>query len=174
MAGDVDEPITVVEADARWPALYAEEAARVRGALGELVSRLEHVGSTAVPGLAGKPVVDLLVGVRDLDEGRGAAMRLVGLGYEDFGEIFLPGRLYLRRRGPPDFNVAVAPEGGEFFRTQLAVRDYLRAHPREVEAYAAVKREAYAGGARLFSSYSQRKHEFLVGLIGRARRWRGD
>lgn len=170
---DVDEPIILVEPDPRWPALYASEAERVRGALGDLATRIEHVGSTAVPGLVGKPIVDLLVGVRSLDEGRAVTPRLVALGYEDFGEIFIPGRLYLRRRGPPHFNVAIAEEGGTFFTAQLAVRDYLRAHPDEVKAYADEKRQAYAHGARLFSTYSRRKNEFVTALVARALAWAG-
>lgn len=168
---DVDEPITLVEPDPRWPAIYASEAERVRGAVGDVVVRIEHVGSTAVPGLIGKPIVDLLVGVRALDEGRACAPRLVALGYEDFGEIFIPGRLYLRRRGPPHFNVGIAEEGGAFFTTQLAVRDYLRAHPDEAKAYADEKRKAYEHGARLFSTYSQRKGAFVTALVERALAW---
>ncbi|WP_257451916.1 GrpB family protein [Archangium lipolyticum] len=171
MTSNVDEPIILSEPDPRWPELYAAEAERVREALGDVVTRLEHVGSTAVPGLTGKPIVDLLVGVRSLDEGRAATPRLVALGYEDFGEVFIPGRLYLRRRGPPDFNVAIAEEGGSFFTSQLAVRDYLRAHPDEVKAYAEEKREAYAHGARLFSTYSQRKNAFVTSLVERALAW---
>ncbi|QRK11629.1 GrpB family protein [Archangium violaceum] len=168
---DIDEPITLVEPDPRWPEIYASEAERVRGALGDVVTRLEHVGSTAVPGLVGKPIVDLLVGVRSLDEGRVATPRLVALGYEDFGEVFIPDRLYLRRRGPPHFNVAIAEEGGAFFTSQLAVRDYLRAHPDEVKAYADEKRKAYAHGARLFSTYSQQKNAFVTSLVERALAW---
>lgn len=174
----VDEPISLVEPDPRWPALYTSEAERVRGVLGAVATRLEHVGSTAVPGLAGKPIVDLLVGVRTLDEGKAVTPRLVALGYEDFGEVFIPGRLYLRRRGPPHFNVAIAEEGGAFFTSQLAVRDYLRAHPDEVKAYADEKRKAYEHGARLFSTYSQQKNAFVTSLVERALAWalarRGD
>jgi GrpB-like predicted nucleotidyltransferase (UPF0157 family) len=92
-------------------------------------------------------------------------------GYEDFGEIFIPGRLYLRRRGPPHFNVAMAEEGGLFFRAQVAVRDYLRAHPDEVRAYAEEKRKAYDRGARLFSTYSQQKNAFVTSLVERALAW---
>jgi GrpB-like predicted nucleotidyltransferase (UPF0157 family) len=171
--GDVDEPILVVEADPAWPALYAIEAARLRDALDAAALTIEHVGSTAVPGLAGKPVVDLLIGVPRLDEAAGLAGRLVALGYEDFGEIFIPGRRYLRRRGPPDFNVAIAETGGSFHRSQLAVRDYLRAHPDEVRAYAAAKREAFARGARQFSTYTQDKHAFVAELVERALAWAG-
>ena len=170
---DVDEPIEIVEYDPRWPDLFREEAALVRAEIGADALRVQHVGSTAVPGLAGKPVIDLLVGVASLDIGKRAAAKLAALGYEDFGEMFLPGRLYLRsRRRPQHFNVAIAPVDSPFHATQIAVRDYLRAHPDEAAAYAEEKKKAHAAGARLFSTYSQAKNAFVEGLIERARAWK--
>ncbi len=159
---DVDEPTSIVEPDPDWHRLFEAEVERLRPVLIGLATRIEHVGSTAVPGLAGKPIIDLLVGVRTLAQG-----------YENFGEIFIPGRLYLRRRGPPDFNVAIAEDGGPFFNAQLAVRDYLRTHLEEARAYADEKRRVYAEGARLFSTYSQQKHAFVTALVARALCWAG-
>jgi GrpB-like predicted nucleotidyltransferase (UPF0157 family) len=169
---DVDEPITLSDYDPAWPALYQAEASRVRAALGPVVEALEHFGSTAVPGMAGKPIVDLLVGVRGLEEVAPLISAVEALGYENFGEIFFRGRLYLRRRGPPHFNLAITVKDGPFWNTQLAVRDYLRSHPDEARAYAESKREAYAQGARMFSNYSQHKGPFLAGLVQRAEAWR--
>jgi GrpB-like predicted nucleotidyltransferase (UPF0157 family) len=170
--GGIDEEITVGPYDPSWPALFAAEAPRVADALGDVVTRIEHFGSTAVPGMDGKPVVDLLVGVRDLQAAAAGVSPLEALGYENFGEIFIRGRLYLRRRGPPHFNVAVTEDGGAFWTDQLAVRDYLRAHPDEARAYAAHKHAVYEAGARLFSTYSQAKAPLLEALAVRARRWR--
>jgi GrpB-like predicted nucleotidyltransferase (UPF0157 family) len=170
---DVDEPTSIVEPDPDWHRLFEAEVERLRPVLIGLATRIEHVGSTAVPGLAGKPIIDLLVGVRTLAEGRTAAGLVAARGYEDFGEIIIPGRLYLRRRGPPDFNVAIAEDGGPFFNAQLAVRDYLRTHLEEARAYADEKRRVYAEGARLFSTYSQQKHAFVTALVARALCWAG-
>lgn len=169
---DIDEPIVIVDYDPQWPLLFLGERERVSAALGAVVFAIEHFGSTAVPGMAGKPIVDLLVGVADLGVAAECVSALEDLGYENFGEIFVPGRLYLRRRGPPHFNVALTAAGGEFWNTQLAVRDYLRMHPEEAAAYAQEKRVAFAAGARLFSSFSQRKAPFLAALVERALRWR--
>jgi GrpB-like predicted nucleotidyltransferase (UPF0157 family) len=171
---NVDEPIVISDYDPIWLTLFTEEQRRVQTALGELVTRIEHFGSTAVPGMAGKPIVDLLVGVRDLAMVSSRISSLETLGYENFGEIFIPGRLYLRRRGPPHFNVAVTVEAGEFWHAQIVIRDYLRAHPHEIAAYSECKRSTYAHGSRMFSSYSQAKAPFLVALLERARQWHGS
>ncbi|MDI1433860.1 GrpB family protein [Polyangium sorediatum] len=172
MRGDVDEPISIVAYDARWPLDFEAEAARVRAALGPVVVAIEPFGSSAVPGLVSKPIVDILVGVADLQEAKPHVAGLVAIGYEDFGEIFVPGRIYLRKRGAaPHFNVAVTEHGGPFWAGNLAVREYLRAHPAEVEAYARHKREAVERGATMFSSYSQAKDEFVRGLRERALAW---
>ncbi|HER20201.1 MAG TPA: GrpB family protein, partial [Chromatiales bacterium] len=151
--------------------LFSDEASRIQDVAGDHLLSIHHVGSTAVP-LAGKPVVDLLVGVRSLQEAKEQLVpRLTTLGYEDFGEVFIKGRVYLRRRGPPDFNVAVTRIDGPFYWTQLTVRDYLRAHPHQALAYEEEKRKVYDGGAQRFSTYSQQKAKFLEDLISQARRW---
>jgi GrpB-like predicted nucleotidyltransferase (UPF0157 family) len=167
----VDEPITIRDYDPAWPSLFLSERVRVQRALGEVASRIEHFGSTAVPGMAGKPIVDLLVGVADLRSASQRLFPLDTLGYENFGEIFIPGRVYLRRRGPPHFNLAVTEVGGPFWSDQLLIRDFLRAHPAEAAAYSAHKRSIFSDGSRLFSSYSQAKGPFLADLKQRALRW---
>ncbi|MDI1444815.1 GrpB family protein [Polyangium sp. 6x1] len=172
MRGDIDEPISIVAYDPRWPLDYEAESLRVRAALGPVVRAIEPFGSAAVPGLVSKPIVDILVGVADLQEAKPHVAKLVAIGYEDFGQIFVAERIYLRKRGtPPHFNVAVTAYGGPFWETNLAVRDYLRSHPAEVEAYARHKREAVEAGATMFSSYSQAKDVFLRGLRERALAW---
>lgn len=169
----IDEPVELVDYDPNWPAHFATEMGQFREALGDRAVLVEHFGSTAVPGLPGKPVVDLLVGVRDIETVRGCVPALEALGYENFGEVFIPGRLYLRRRSSGHFNIALTPHGSPFWDAQLLVRDYLRAHPAEVAAYAESKRAAFAAGNDLFSTYSQAKAPFLAGLIERAKRGRG-
>jgi len=121
--------------------------------------------------MAGKPVVDLLVGVRDLESVPQHMPSLERLGYENPGEILLSGRLYLRKRGPPDFNIAMTEQGGAFWNAQIILRDFLLTHPDEAIAYSSSKRALYADGARMFSSYSQGKERFLSALMERAGPW---
>ncbi len=168
---DIDEPITIVNFDSEWPKLYELEKQRVEQALHTLAPRIEHFGSTAVPGMSGKPIVDLLVGVENLASASMHVSELEALGYQNFGEIFISGRAYLRRRGPPHFNIAMTEINGQFWEAQLLLRDYLRAHPHEAAAYSESKKAVYGSGAHLFSSYSQAKGPFLAALKERAEAW---
>jgi ribonuclease III len=159
----LDEPVTVQPADPRWPGLAAQEIARLKGALGEAAVAVEHVGSTAVPGLAAKPIVDLLLGVRSLE----APLRLPD--YETCGEAGVPGRLYFRKRGAASFNAEVVEHGGPLWRDALLLRDYLRSHPAEAARYAAQKHAALAAGATTLATYSKEKAPVIAGLLASAR-----
>lgn len=160
----VDEPVSLAEHDTRWRALAMEEAARIRGALPEAC--VEHVGSTAVPGMVAKPVIDLLVGVRELP----LSLRLPD--YEAWGEAGVPGRLYFRKRGQSQaFNAQVVVQGGQLWQDALLLRDYLTAHPAEGTAYGAIKRAAVDGGAITLLRYAARKAPHVAALLDRARHW---
>jgi len=167
----IDEPILVTGYDATWPMLFAAERSRVRNACGDSITRIEHFGGTAVPGSAAKPIVDLLVGVRNLDAFGPHLAKLDTIGYVHFGPVFTSQRWYSRRRGPPHFNLAIAVDGGEFWRSQLKLRDYLRAHPDEVSAYSDCKRRLFDNGSRTFVSYSQAKASFATALMERVKAW---
>jgi GrpB-like predicted nucleotidyltransferase (UPF0157 family)/N-acetylglutamate synthase-like GNAT family acetyltransferase len=164
----IDEPVELVEPRRDWPALAAAENEVVRAALGPLAVAVEHIGSTAVPGLAAKPIIDLQVGTAGRP-GPAAGSPLAVLGYEGLGEAGVPGRLYFRKRGPAAYNVHIVAYGGNHWVANLAVRDYLRAHPAAAAEYVAVKRAA-AGAGRLLA-YSERKGEFVRELVRRALAW---
>jgi ribonuclease-3 len=160
----VDEPVSLAEHDARWARLALEELARIRGALPEAC--VEHVGSTAVPGMLAKPVIDLLVGVRELSP----SLRLPD--YESWGEAGVPGRLYFRKRNNGQaFNAQVVLHEGPLWQEALLLRDFLTAHPEEAAAYAARKRAALSKGANTLLRYAAEKAPAVAELLGRARQW---
>lgn len=167
----LNEPVHVAEYDPAWPRAFAGEApvlARVLPA----GTRIEHIGSTSVPGLAAKPIVDIQAGVTGpLDEARFAAV-LEPLGYESLGEAGVPGRLYFRRRGTQSFNVHVVELGGAHWQNNLALRDYLRAVPAAAARYGQHKRAVVAAGAQELAAYSQGKASVVDELLAEARRWR--
>ncbi len=135
--------VVLAEPDPSWPARAAEEAALVREALGAVV--VEHIGSTAVPGLVAKPIVDLLAGLQPLDVAPGQIGAMEALGYEYLGEYGIPGREFFRKGGERRTHHVHAVElGGPQWGRHVAFRDYLRARPDEAARYAAAKREAVA------------------------------
>ncbi|HXH12508.1 MAG TPA: GrpB family protein [Alphaproteobacteria bacterium] len=169
---EVDEPVEVVGARAEWPTLFAAEAEAIRRALG--TPAVEHIGSTAVPGLAAKPVIDIQVGVAGPPDAGVVGGPLAELGYEGLGEAGVPGRLYFRRRGAVAYNVHVVELGSGHWAANIAVRNYLRAHPSEAAEYAAQKRRAVAAGATTLLAYSDHKARFVGELVRRALAWAKD
>jgi len=135
------EEVRVVEHDRQWSRLFVELSERVTAALGELALRVEHVGSTSVPGLAAKPVVDLDVVIPSRGDLPEAIHRLQALGYEHLGDLGITGREAFRR--PPDtprHNLYICARDSEELARHVRFRDYLRANPTEAERYAALKR----------------------------------
>lgn len=168
MSEDVDEPVHLVEHDPGWAAAAAELVEHLVQLLPQ-GAVVEHIGSTAVPGLAAKPVLDLLVGVRDLDDVDAVVATLVCHGWTSFGEAGVPGRRYLRRRGGGrDANVHVTRHGSELWRDDIALRDHLRRSSGARERYAGGKRQAVSQGERLIA-YSAGKAALVQQLLTEAR-----
>jgi GrpB-like predicted nucleotidyltransferase (UPF0157 family) len=168
-----DPAVRIVEYDPAWPRVAATEIARIGAAVGEAAVRIEHVGSTAVPGLSAKPIIDLQLAVADVDARSLYVEPLEGLGYlfapdpasPDFHFFGLPAAR------PRTHHLHVCAAGSEDERRHLAVRDYLRAHPDEVSAYADLKRGlvARAPGDRL--AYIEGKDPYVAALERRALAW---
>lgn len=166
------ECIEIVDYDPSWPEVFAAEAARLRPFFPPgCIRRLEHIGSTAVPGLAAKPVVDILVGVEDVEPVRSeVAPRMEAAGYDYFwrptsgddGGPFYPwfiGRDVAGRR-VSHIHVVTLDNAEQWDR--VAFRDHLRAHPAVAAEYAALKRELASrhGGDR--EAYTQAKTAFIL------------
>jgi GrpB-like predicted nucleotidyltransferase (UPF0157 family) len=169
-----DPAVRIVDYDPAWPEIAAAETARVEVALGARAVRVDHVGSTAVPGLAAKPIVDLQASVAEVDPTERYARPLEALGYlfapdPDSPDFHFFGKPAER---PRTFHLHVCAAGGDDERRHLALRDYLRAHPEEVQGYASLKRELAADrppGDRL--AYIEGKAAYVAALERRALRW---
>jgi GrpB-like predicted nucleotidyltransferase (UPF0157 family) len=149
--------VRLADYDDRWPALYERELARIVASCGRLPLRLEHIGSTAIPGMCAKPVIDIAVGVRRGSPVDGCIEALVRAGYEHRGERGVPGRHYLRRGEPRAFHLHLVEEGGPSWLDYLAFRDRLRADAAAARAFAAVKRTLAARFAHDRDGYLQAK-----------------
>lgn len=141
-------PVIVVPYDPEWPRRFEEERIVLAAVFAGSEPVIEHVGSTAVPGLGAKPVVDIMVGLQALVDAvdRIPALEAAGYEYVDEYETQLPERRYFRkpRRRPRAFHVHCVVTGSEFWTRHLAFRDYLRAHPDAAAAYYELKRDLAA------------------------------
>lgn len=146
----------------RWAELFAEEAALVRHALGDRVLAVEHIGSTAVPGLGGKPVVDLLAGLSGpLRAAETRALKRLGYGHL---RARRDGRLVFRKGVPRAFSLHVAVYGSEQWLAGLAFRDHLRANADAADEYRRLK-SSLAGLSA--AAYAQRKSAFVLRTLRR-------
>ena len=163
----LDEPVTLSPYDAAWPAAFAAERQRICEALSLPPEALEHIGSTAVPGMLAKPVVDMMLGLPRYPPPDDVITRLTILGYEDMREANVPQRRFLRLRETQSFNLHIVERGGEHWNNNLRLRDYLRSDDYARESYAAVKRAALRQADRLLA-YSAAKQPALTKLIATA------
>jgi GrpB-like predicted nucleotidyltransferase (UPF0157 family) len=167
----VDEPIEIQPYDPGWPEVFRSEALRIQSQLGNHAMAIEHIGSSAIPGLQGKPVVDIMVGVRSGDL-RVDMLRSELNDYDSLGEAGVPGRLYFRKRGTEAVNVHVVEFLGTHWTDNLLLREYLLAHPDEAKRYGRTKIQIVNSGICRLLAYSQSKREIMEELLSNARTWR--
>jgi GrpB-like predicted nucleotidyltransferase (UPF0157 family) len=166
----MDAPADVVEYDPGWPTLFDELRRRVGPAVGD-IAHIEHVGSTAVVGLAGKPIIDMDVVVQRASDVATAVDRLVAVGYSDQGDLGIAGRQALRAPADgPYHHLYVVVEGNQAHRDHVDLRDYLRRHPDEARRYAALKRQIAVLLQTDRSAYVSAKSELVEELLTQARR----
>jgi GrpB-like predicted nucleotidyltransferase (UPF0157 family) len=158
--------VRLVPHDPRWATLFLEESARLQPLLPRGVT-LEHIGSTAVPGLAAKPVLDILAGYESVATLPACIAALVAAGYLHRGEQGIPGREFFRRGEPRAYHVHLALRGGSFWNAHLAFRDALRADAAVREAYARLKQQLAACYPRDRAAYIEGKGSFVREVLRR-------
>jgi len=171
MAG---EPVQVVPHDPRWFALFEQERALVGEVLRPWVVEVEHIGSSAVPGLAAKPVIDMMVGVRTLDDAPACVDALERVGYEyvpEFEkEIPLRRFLYKMRSGRRTHHIHLVERANAgWWDRHLLFRDYLIEHPQTAREYARLKYELASSLGDDPEAYTDAKTPFISAVVERAR-----
>jgi GrpB-like predicted nucleotidyltransferase (UPF0157 family) len=161
--------VRLVEYDLTWPTLFAMEAARLQHACAErrLVMMLEHTGSTAVPGLCAKPVIDIVAGYAESAAALPYISVLSGSGYVHRGQQGIPGREFFRRGDPRAYHVHLTAIGSPFWRDHLTFRDRLRSDPTLRDAYAALKRDLATRFPRDREAYIAGKAPFVNEILDR-------
>ena len=140
MAGLKSNEVRLEAYDAAWPEIFGREAAVLRGALGALANEVEHIGSTAVSGMAAKPVVDIAVQTKSFANLSAIIAAMERAGYSYKGEFGLPGRQFFTKGDPVLFHVHIVEPDCEHWPKWIRFRDALRADAKLRDGYAVLKR----------------------------------
>lgn len=162
-------PITLAPYDPTWPAQFHELAAAIRSACHPYVTHVHHIGSTSVPGLPAKPIIDLMPQLASFEAGEAIVEPMRQLGFEAFGEYGIPRRHYFHRRGAtqPDANVHCFAHGEGQWHWHLAFRDHLRTHAADRDRYFQLKTELAARHPHDVEAYADAKSEFIRAILSR-------
>ena len=167
---DALQPIVVVDYDPEWMRMYEEERTRIVVLIGDYLEEIHHVGSTSIPGLAAKPVIDILAIVPEISVVEQCVKPLERLDYAYFGENGIPDRHYFRKPSDIRFHqhthhIHMMERRHEQAHKMLTFRDYLRKHPEAVKEYQDLKKELatkYSGDRAV---YTDAKEPFVQSIL---------
>jgi GrpB-like predicted nucleotidyltransferase (UPF0157 family) len=172
--------ILIADYDPAWPRLFEDERQRLQAAIGEWAIAIEHVGSTAVPGLAAKPIIDIGIALTSLENALKCITPLFELGYQCLGEYGIPDRIFFRKLtdtplpGQTHHGVArthhvhMYQQDHYEFVQQTLFRDYIRSHPAAAREYDQVKRRLAQEHSDM-NEYAMAKSDFVQDILARAR-----
>ncbi len=164
--------IEVVEYDPQWPEEFLKESQAISAVLKDQIVHIHHIGSTAVPGLKAKPVIDIMLEVKDVETLDEYSAAMEGIGYTPKGEFGIPGRRFYLK-GPYDrtHHIHAFNAGSPEVRRHIAFRDYLIAHPLVAKEYADLKVRCADECDNDIDKYCDLKHDFVVDHEQRALEW---
>ena len=152
----------------QWTQAYQSEAERLQKELGHQIIGIEHIGSTAIPNIYAKPIIDIMIGVQDLSNTDSVIKQLQTLHYEYFGEANVPGRLYFRTREAQHYNLALCQYQSPIWVNNLLFRDYLRSNSEQATIYSSFKQTIFNSGADSLLKYSDLKHPIVEKIMQKA------
>jgi GrpB-like predicted nucleotidyltransferase (UPF0157 family) len=154
----------------QWGVRFASESRRLSRQLGSARHRIEHIGSTAVPGLEAKPIIDIAVMIPSFRQLTVWIRRFEKAGYLYKGEYGLPGRHFFTRGAPVTHHLHLVEKGSLHWDNWILFRDYLRSHPAEAERYRLYKKKLAERFVNNRDSYTRAKTPFVTRMLARARR----
>ncbi|MES1025410.1 GrpB family protein [Gloeocapsa sp. BRSZ] len=167
--------VEVVPHNPQWQDAFVKEKQYILQALGNNVVAIHHIGSTAIPHIYAKPIIDLLVEVKEIAKTDQCNLSMVALGYEAMGEFGIPSRRYFRKNnaaGIRTHHVHTFEVGEPEVEKHLAFRDYMIAHLEDAQEYSKLKRELARKYPYDIDSYMDGKHGFIQAMNAQAAKWR--
>lgn len=168
------DEIEIVDYNPNWVNMFEREAESIYKVVEkDLIAEIQHIGSTAVPGLAAKPVIDIMIGLRDLSDGKNIIQPLQNLGYVFWADNPNPEKMFFVKGMPPygkqrTHHAHVVEIDGEFWQRRL-FRDYLRIHPQEASRYEKLKRELAVKFRDDREAYTKGKSDYVAEIMEKAR-----
>lgn len=167
--------VEVVPHDPKWQELFKIESKQVIDAMGENVVAIHHIGSTAIPTIYAKPIIDLLVEVKDIDKVDAKNEQIEFLGYEVMGEFGIAGRRYFRKdnqEGVRTHHIHAFTVDSDQVKRHLAFRDYMMAHPVDAQRYSELKRRLAKKYPTNIDGYMDGKDGFIREIVKKAEEWK--
>jgi GrpB-like predicted nucleotidyltransferase (UPF0157 family)/uncharacterized protein YciI len=168
------EEIELVPYTPQWKSQFEEEAEALSSALAETIVTIHHIGSTSIPGIVAKPIIDIIPVVKNIQAVDKLTSSLEALGYESRGEYGMPGRRFFvkKQAGKKNFNVHIFEEGHPDIERHLRFRDYLLNHPEDASAYSKLKEKLVTQSPDDMEKYSWGKEDFIKATEIKAFLWR--
>jgi GrpB-like predicted nucleotidyltransferase (UPF0157 family) len=170
----MSRPVRIEDYDPQWPVLYEEEKCRIFEVIGDMIVRIEHIGSTAVPNLGAKPIIDIVVAVNRLSDAEKCIKPLQRIGYEyqPEHETSMPERRFFRKGNPPKeqhYHLHMVERTSDFWKRHLLFRDYLRTHPKATQEYYELKKKLAIEYDTDREAYTEAKTSFIESVVAKAK-----
>ncbi len=167
-----EDPIIVVDYNANWCTQYEQEKQQILLALGDTVTNIQHIGSTSVPGLAAKPVIDMLLGLAQIPPLPKQIDSLESMGYSYYGEFGIRGRHYFCKGMPRTHQIHAVLVNSKFWERHILFRDFLKSHPQAAQRYEVLKRKLAQEFTGDRTSYTNSKTPLIEQLLVEAALWK--
>jgi GrpB-like predicted nucleotidyltransferase (UPF0157 family) len=169
----LEEKVSIEAHQNYWKDWYSEEIEQLRNIFDGNLVAFEHIGSSAVKRLYSKPIVDILVGLKEFEITDLQICELENFGYEYFGQLHVDQkRFFARKRKKRNFNLQIVPYNADVWNEHIAFRDYLRTHPEKVKIYSEIKKEAISLEKNNLLSYHEHKEALVKRLLLEALEWK--
>ena len=174
MLGLEPTKVRLLPYDPQWSREFAEERVQLEKTIGGHILSIDHIGSTSIPGLCAKPIIDILIGLDSFANGSKCISGLEQLGYTFRGENGIPGRHYFRKGSPRTLHMHMFERDSQDWQQHILFRDYLRTHPTERDHYAELKAALAKQFPENRERYLEGKSDFIQNIIQLAKQTKLD
>ena len=164
--------VGVASYNPNWKNMYKEESEKIKNILNDIIIDIHHIGSTAIPGIKAKPVIDILVEVKDIEEVDKYNHKMEELGYEAMGEYGIPKRRFFRKgENNRTHHIHIFQTGNEEIERHINFKEYLIAHPDKAREYSKLKEELVNKYTYDVENYTNSKSDFIKEIDRKAKLW---